>query len=62
MAPTSSSCRGLVVYGHLEGPSGPMDPTTLPQVTVGRNSRLSLMFEVDAKKHERGEGGKGEDL
>ena len=24
-APTSSSCRGLVAYGHLEGPSGPLD-------------------------------------
>ena len=33
-APTSSSCGGLVAFGHLEGPSGPLDPIPLPQVTV----------------------------
>ena len=33
--PTSSSCGGLVAFGHLEGPSGPPDPTPSHQVTVG---------------------------
>ena len=28
--PTSSSCRGMVAFGHLEGPSGPPDPTPYP--------------------------------
>ena len=29
-APTSSSCGGLVAFCHLEGPSGPPNPTPLP--------------------------------
>ena len=30
--PTSSSCGGLVAFGHLEGPAGPPDPTPSHQV------------------------------
>ena len=34
-APTSSSCRGLVAFGRLEGPSGPPDPTPLITSCIG---------------------------
>ena len=41
--PTSSSCRGLVAFGHLEGPLGPLNPTPSPQVTVDSDPSFIVM-------------------
>ena len=32
-APTSSSCRGLVAFGHLQGPLGPLDSCKKKKLT-----------------------------
>ena len=46
IANTSSSCGWLVAFSHLEGPSGPLDPTPLPQVTVDIDPSFIVINET----------------
>ena len=45
LVPNSSSCGGLVAFGHLEGPSGPLDPTPLDLQPSSKLQTLSLQTQ-----------------